>query len=395
MTTHQKNYSYFVSFLTRCFSDKSLIKIVVSNPINKQSELKSIHAKPVVIKEKMQLSFVYHYTTKDITKNYLLDEALELIESLTKQEFRQVDVFTNAGNLFLKFNKKNSITITEKEVTETKKINLNHNKDKTTHLNVSAGNYLFQLGILNQNGQVRPQMQDKFRQINKYVEIIKKVLEDVPLPESFNVLDMGCGKGYLTFALYDYLSVNIKKSFKIIGVEQRPDLVSTCNEIAVRSGFENLSFECGSILDYKKHKANILIALHACDTATDDAIYQGICQHAEIIMVAPCCHKQIRKQLAPTNILKEITKYGIFAERQAEMLTDDIRAMLLELQGYSVKIMEFIPAEHTPKNILLVATKKKNKSIDKTAIETKLNELKKTFGIEYHYLEKLLAKGTE
>lgn len=395
MTTNQKNYSYFISFLTGCFNNKSLIKIVVSNPSNKQNELKSIHAKSVVIKEKMQLSFVYHYTTKDITKNYVLDEALKHIESLTKHEFQQIDVFTNTGNLFLKINKKNEITITEKEVTETKKINLNHNKEKTIHLNVSAGNYLFQLGILNLNGQVRPQMQDKFRQINKYIEIIKNVLEGVVLPESFNVLDMGCGKGYLTFALYDYLSNNTKNIFQIIGVEQRRELVTASNEIAIQSGFEKLSFECGSILDYKKHKANILIALHACDTATDDAIFQGISQKAEIIMVAPCYHKQIRKQMAPANILKEITKYGIFAERQAEMLTDDIRAMLLELQGYAVKIMEFIPAEHTPKNILLVATKKKNKSIDKPAIESKLIELKKTFGIEYHYLEKLLAKGIE
>jgi SAM-dependent methyltransferase len=395
MQDNKNKYSRFSDFLIKNFEALSLQKVVVSNARNKNGDLKNISIKPVAIKGIMQLSFVYHYATKDITKNHELDEALKLIESLTTHEFQQVDVFTNSGDLFLKFNKKNEITITEKKAIGTKEINLNHNKEKVSHLSVNPGNYLFQLGIFNQNGQVRPQMQDKFRQINKYVEIIKNVLGEVQLPESFNVLDMGCGKGYLTFALYDYLSANIKKLFQIIGVEQRQELVTASNEIAIRSGFEKLSFECGTILDYKKHRPNILIALHACDTATDDAIFQGISQKAEIIMVAPCCHKQIRKQLAPTNILKEITKYGIFAERQAEMLTDDIRAMLLELQGYSVKIMEFIPAEHTPKNILLVATKKKNKSIDKTAIETKLNELKKTFGIEYHYLEKLLEKGIE
>ena len=201
---------------------------------------------------------------------------------------------------------------------------------------------------------------------------------------------MGCGKGYLTFALYDYLHNKIKTTATVYGIEMREDLVNKCNSIAESVGYDKLHFKKGTIQDAVLPSIDMLIALHACDTATDDAIYKGIQANAKVIICAPCCHKQIRRQMAPDNELKSITKHGILLERQAEMVTDAIRALLLEANGYKTKVFDFIATEHTPKNVMIVGTKTKDGKVNKAEWLTKVAELKKLFNIEYHYLEKLL-----
>ena len=201
---------------------------------------------------------------------------------------------------------------------------------------------------------------------------------------------MGAGKGYLTFALYDYLTNVLNKPSNIIGVEYRQDLVDLCNKIAQNANFNNLHFEQGTIDNYNTKNIHILIALHACDTATDDAIYKGITNNADLIVVAPCCHKQIRREIEKQkskNELDFITKYGIFLERQAEMVTDGIRGLILEYFGYSTKIFEFITDLHTPKNIMIVGTKKKNSTENKQEILQKIKDAKAYFGIVNHHLE--------
>ena len=200
---------------------------------------------------------------------------------------------------------------------------------------------------------------------------------------------MGAGKGYLTFALYDFLSNTLRKKAQVMGVEVRPDLVQLCNQIAQNAGFEQLNFQQGYIGNFTLPKTDILIALHACDTATDDAIFKGIQAKADLIICAPCCHKQIRKQMNCTTHLQNMLQYGIHKERMAEMVTDTIRALLLEVNGYQTKVFEFISTEHTGKNVMIVG-QKVSKTKDSSHYLEKIEMLKSEFGIEEHYLEKLL-----
>jgi hypothetical protein len=205
---------------------------------------------------------------------------------------------------------------------------------------------------------------------------------------------MGAGKGYLDFALYDYLANVASRPAEIIGVELRDKLVEDGNATAVASGFQGLGFVPGTILDYDATGADAVIALHACDTATDDAIFKGISAGAALIAVAPCCHKQIRRQMEsgkPAEQLNVLLRHGIFLERQAEMVTDTLRALLLELSGYRVKVFEFVSDAHTPKNNLIVAEKDGRAGRDRAAVLKQIAETKAMFGIERHYLEDLLG----
>jgi protein-L-isoaspartate O-methyltransferase len=247
------------------------------------------------------------------------------------------------------------------------------------------------LGITTADGMIKKDMHDKFRQINKYIEIVAGIIKSATLSESISLVDMGSGKGYLTFALYDYIVNTLKINAKITGIELRNELVEKCNMIASKAGFSELSFHTGTIEKVEIPPSDILIALHACDTATDEAIYRGIKSDVKIIICAPCCHKQIRKQINPTNELKEITRHGILEERMAEILTDTFRALILEYYGYKTKVFEFISTEHTPKNVLIVGIKSEEKTIHRNETLEKIKNLKDLFGIEFHYLEKLFG----
>jgi hypothetical protein len=205
---------------------------------------------------------------------------------------------------------------------------------------------------------------------------------------------MGSGKGYLTFALYDHLTATPVRTISVTGVEAREDLVLFCNKTAQKAGFDGLRFVRGTIDSYDAAGADLLIALHACDTATDDAIYKGIRADAKLIIVAPCCHKQIRREMekgAADSSLEPMLRHGIFLERQAEMATDTLRALLLERHGYAVKAFEFISDSHTPKNVMIVAERKKGAAKDIDAVTRRIESFKQLLGIRFHYLETLLA----
>jgi SAM-dependent methyltransferase len=202
-------------------------------------------------------------------------------------------------------------------------------------------------------------MADKHRQIHKFVEILSHLVAETPLPEDrpAEVVDMGCGKGYLTFATHDYLDRVLKRSVRVCGVEARPELVALDNRIAHETDRPKLSFVAGTIQDAALPALDILIALHACDTATDDAIAKGIAANAALIVVSPCCQKELRPQLIAPPILSDALKHGIFQERQAEFVTDALRALLLEWAGYRTKVFEFVSTEHTAKNLMIAAVK--------------------------------------
>ena len=217
------------------------------------------------------------------------------------------------------------------------------------------------------------------------------IIKTAGLPPDFHIADMGSGKGYLTFALNDYLVNSLHLNPEVTGVEIRRELVDRCNEIAQKAGYDRLHFQAGSIDSAEVPDADMLIALHACDTATDDAISRGIRGGASVIICAPCCHKQIRKQMHPVNGLRAISEYGILEERQAEILTDTIRALIMEAFGYRTKVFEFISTEHTPKNVMLAGIRSKGEPTDKDKFLDQVKNLKALFNIHYHQLEKLMG----
>ncbi len=376
-------------------NNKELIKLIISNKRDKKSDLKKVIIKLIELKTELKLSFAYNHNTKDITKNFGINEGIILIQNLLKTDFFNADLFSTNETVQLISNKNNKVKIKTTEPTFKAIPKLNHDRIKKQRIFTQNNIYLQELGIISQNGKIKKDKHDKFRQINKYLETIESLLQESywftsgkPVT-NLRIVDMGSGKGYLTFALYDFLTNSLNLDVEIIGVEFRQELVDKCNVIAKKSGFKNLKFEQGTIEKSEFKRIDILIALHACDTATDDAIYKGITHNSELIIVAPCCQKQIRKQLNLTNEMAAILKFGILKERQAELLTDGIRALILEAYGYKTKVFEFISTEHTPKNVMVTGTKISQKKNNSEILE-KINSIKSFYGIEYHYLEKLL-----
>ena len=266
-------------------SENTLLKITLGSKKNKTSDLKNVFVKLVLIKNTLMLSFVYRYNTNDVTKNYSVAESSAVIQKLMEESFYNVDVYCVAETIYYTSDKNNKEKITTKANTkETKTPTLTHNKEKQRIINADA-HYLKALDITSAEGNVKTAMQHKYKQINRYVEIIEGILKNEKLTDDFSVVDMGSGKGYLTFALYDFLQQQ-NKSVKITGVELRPDLIVKCNNIAKQSNFTNLHFVEGSIQATVLEKVDMLIALHACDTATDDAIIKGIKANATYIICA-------------------------------------------------------------------------------------------------------------
>ena len=392
MSTIQQ-FTDFLEFIETNFKNRVLAKVVLSKKSHKSNELQKINIKQIQIKNEFVLNFTLHYSTKDISKNYNLEESLLEFKNHLPENFLEAYIETTQETAVLKFNKKRIPFFTSKKNNNFKTIDFQHNKTKRRFIDTKNKPYLVQLGITNKSYEIIPSMSDKFRQINKFIEILSHYLEKIQTTDTIQIVDMGSGKGYLTFALYDYISNILQKKVIITGVETQQHLVDFCNTLAKNSDFENLKFEKSNINEYKYNKIDVLISLHACDTATDDTLYAGIVNRAKLIVSSPCCHKQVRKQMQTPLPVQHITKFGILKERQAEILTDTIRALLLEKEGYKTKITEFVSLEFTGKNLLIIGEKQKS-IVNKTEIGAQIDELKKLFGIEYHYLEKLLQSST-
>ncbi|MGB1041840.1 MAG: class I SAM-dependent methyltransferase [Tenacibaculum sp.] len=367
--------------------DANFVKLTLSKPIKKSDGLPNVYVRLVKIKGAEMFQFTYHYTTNDKVKNYTITEAIAELEILLMENFRAATLFTLANDLLIFISKKKKVSYKLNAPSFKNKLPDTHDKPKDRL--ADSGSYLQHLGIMDTNGKVIHKMADKYRQINKYLEIIEGLLKSTKLPKHINIVDMGSGKGYLTFALYDYLVNKKKYNATVTGIELRENLVNYCNDIAAKSNFKGLSFVAQPIQEYDNNKIDILIALHACDTATDDALYKGLSAKAELIICAPCCHKQVRQQVKGKEQESPLLKYGIFKERQFEMVTDTIRALILEKNNYNTKVFEFISNEHTRKNVMLVGTKS-SKKVEVERIDKKISDLKATYQIDAHYLETLI-----
>jgi hypothetical protein len=385
----KNDLAFFFEYFKLSFDKDKFIKLTLSKKRNPKSDLNNVFLKTIELKNQNLLSFTYRNTFSDTTKNFNFENAVIEIDELLKSSFLIANLITTENNIELKINKKNQPKIFVSKSKLTKPTDKKHDISKNRKLDITK-KYFFHLGITTSEGVLIKSMSDKYRQIEKYVEIFENVLKQSGLHNEISIIDMGAGKGYLTFALYDYLVNTLKINAKITGVETQEKLVEFCNNIAETENFKNLKFERGNIDNFKQQNINVLIALHACDTATDDAIYKGIKANADIIIAAPCCHKQIRKQIADKNILSRITKHGILLERQAELITDGLRALILEANGYKTNVFEFISSEHTGKNIMITAIK--SDKLKAANIISEIEKIKEYFGIEYHYLENLLEE---
>jgi SAM-dependent methyltransferase len=382
-----REFELFFEDLAPCFLDASLIKVTFSKPKDKKGDLSNVYVRPVQLKGGLEFQFLFRYKTKDITKNYHAEESISRCRELSG-DFSAIHVHTLNKELSLLTSKKGKISFNSKSLKTKDSLSIKgHDHKKKSYLDLDLP-FFKALGISDDGGDLIPKMADKFKQINKYLEIFDGLIKNTKLPSKPNIVDMGSGKGYLTFALYAYL---LKLGYKpqVWGVELRKELVDFCNLTAANCGYDGLRFIEERIENFKAEQIDILIALHACDTATDDALYTAIENHAKLVVCAPCCHKQVRQQVKGKTLENPLLKFGIFKERAYEMVTDTLRALLLEEEGYKTKVFEFVSNEHTRKNIMLVA-EKSHKKPQKDKIQSKIESIKEEFQIDYQYLEKKL-----
>lgn len=385
----QENVQKFIENFAESLERKIFVKLTLGNYKGADAHLQKILIRLIEAKKGARLFFLYRSDTRDSVKNYDFATGIKIVSELLGKEFFAGHLFTTENDLQLEVGKKNA-RLSIGKPTFTAHPLTGHNREKRFLIDPQSF-YLQALGIVNDAGEIRAKQADKWRQINKFVEIVGNLFENSVLKDKqeIEIVDMGSGKGYLTFAVYDYFTNVRKMRAKVTGIETRDELVALCNDVARSSGFESLNFEKGFINDFAIENTNILIALHACDTATDDAIFKGIRANASLIIAAPCCHKEIRPQIKAPEMLKNVLKHGSLLEREAETLTDGLRALLLEQCGYATKVFEFIASEHTPKNNMVVGTKR-GKPIDVEHISRQIHELKNFYGISEQRLEKLL-----
>ena len=383
-----ENLSIYLNRVREAAEQNTLVKMTLSKPADKHDELRNIYVKPVLIKDKRLFAFTYHYERRDEVKNYDKTQMLDILCDMLPSRFLNAVLFTVNEDITLLVSSKGKASLQTKRVQENREQNLDHDKQKNRLIN-PANPWWYQLGLTTREGKITADMQHKFKQIYKYAEIVESLVKPMNFSGTVHIADMGAGKGYLTFALHELLTQRLNMDVDIKGVEIRPDLVLKINEIIKSNHIKGLEFVESSIEAYHPEKLDVLIALHACNTATDDAIASGIKAGAELIVCAPCCHKQIRQEMERSGKVDAITRYGIFLERQAVMITDTIRALILEYYGYKTQVMEFIEMEHTPKNVLLVG-KKTSKEGKKEEILRQIADLKSQYGIQKHYLESLL-----
>lgn len=385
-----ENIEKFVEAFDKSLNDKIFVKMTLGNYRGTDAHLQKLLIRLVETKKGARLFFLYRQDTRDTAKNFEFAEGVARVKEFIGTDFFSGHLFTLNNDFQLDIGKKGKSRLNVAKPTFTTQPETAHNREKQMLVNQNAF-YLKALGITTDKGEIRDKQQDKWRQINRFVETLGSLIDKSPLADrtELNIVDMGAGKGYLTFAAYDYFTNTRKLNVKMIGVDTKSELVGLCNDIAKASEFENLNFVHGWIGDYGLGETDVLIALHACNTATDDAIFKGIQADVELIVVAPCCHQEIRPQMRAPEFLSGIFRHGVMLEREAETITDGLRSLLMEKSGYSTKLFEFISTEHTPKNNMLVGVKHW-KTVDVENLDAQIQQIKEFYEIKEQRLEKLL-----
>ena len=380
-----------IALLDAALRSGAFAKLVLAKPRGAASDLVRVTARPVVLKGEACLSFVHTHKTRDITKNLAPADALRQVRDLLATTFSHAHLFTATEEVQLLISKKGKATLLRGAATHSA-APAAHDREKYRFLDLDRA-FLTELGVTNAQHQLIPAMARKWKQINKFIEVLDHALAETSLKTAaaLDVIDFGSGKGYLTFAMHDHLRHTLGLPARVAGVELRADMVDLCNGAVERLALEGLRFEQGDVQTVVPPKIDVMIALHACDTATDFAIHTGVRAGAQIIMCSPCCHKELRPQLLSPHPLRPILKHGVHLGQQAEMLTDGLRAMLLDACGYETQVFEFVALEHTNKNKMILAVKRAS-SPPADAVWQQIDEIKGFYGIRDQCLERLLRQ---
>lgn len=390
----------------------NFVRLVLSAPVSPDTGPKKILGRAVKLKGTMRLSLTLRFPTRDETKNLPVGETETWLRGELNHNFRSALLCTTARDWQFIAGANGAARLIDHKPSSKAAPSREHDRKRAGLLDASARDWLQGLGILDRDGRLRASMADKHRQVNRYLEIFSHLARecgwarppgfdaanpaptvDATTPDrkpALEFADMGCGKGYLTFGLWHLFHRVWKQPVNVIGVETRTELVAATNKLARQIRADGLEFRAGTIESAKLPRVDALIALHACDTATDDAIKRGIELGAKLIVVAPCCHQELRPQLGRPAPLAPVLMHGIMAERLAEWVTDGLRALHLEWAGYRTKVMEFVTGEHTPKNLMIAAVRERESFSDESVLR-RIRELKAFFGIEHHALDSLLV----
>ncbi len=349
------------------FEENKFIYGIFTTPKNKSDNpYNKITIRPINIKNKNIIQFEKFTDKLAFHENYSYDEAKDEIINLIIDGYKNINLFTSDADYQIIVSKKGSIKVSEKQ--PSKKLSIEeHNKKKQYIINENEPcDFLELLGVMNKQGQVYTKRYDKFKQINKFLEIVDDSLKGKTIKDDFMIIDFGCGKAYLTFALYYYFYYIKNVKVKIIGLDLKEEVINYCNEVSKKLNYYNLEFIYGDIQNFQyTNKIDMIVTLHACNTATDAALVKAIKWNTDIILSVPCCQHEFYDKIANTD-LEPMLKHGLIKERVSSLVTDSLRGLFLETKGYKVQLMEFIAMEHTPKNILIRAVKtgKANKNAE-------------------------------
>lgn len=370
-----------------------LIQINMSNT-RQEERASKVKIRPVLIGGQLLFQETLYRGAQVFHANYAAPEMQQKILEYLQQLFKQAQMVSKQMEATVLVSKKGKMTLKKKMVQQQGKEQvLAHNRTKQYILQDGKPvDFLVGLGVQSPEGKVTKAKYDKFRQINRYLEFIEDVLHKLPKDRTIRIIDFGCGKSYLTFAMYYYLHVLQGRDIQVTGLDLKKDVIDHCNKLAEQLGYDKLHFEHGDIASYTGADAvDMVVTLHACDTATDYAIAKAIGWNARVIMVVPCCQHEVNKQIH-NQLLKPVLKYGLIKERVSALLTDAMRANLMEQAGYDTQILEFIDMEHTPKNLLIRAVRAEG--MRSRGNSSDIRELTEQLQVELT-LQKLLKENEE
>ena len=376
----------FLQLLGDSVAAGTFLKLTLGSYRGSDPTLHQLHVRPVVLRAGPRLSFVWRHAAQDVTKNHPAAEALAELAALIGGDFGSAHLFTVTQDAQLDSDGEGPPRIRIMAHPPAAAPDPAHDRKKSRRV-PPGSRWLNLLGVTTDSGAAREGMAGKYKQINRFIELLEPLITAARLPDDRPVeaADMGCGKGYLTFATWQYLHDALGRAVHVRGIEQRPELVDLCNRTARDCGCDGLEFVTGTIAGATLEHLDLLVALHACDTATDDAIAHGVAVGAALIVVAPCCHKELSPQLTAPPVLAPALRHGIFHERQAEFVTDGLRCLLLEWAGYEVRAFEFVSTEHTAKNLMIAAVRRPGPA-DKTAAAGEVRDFAAFYGIRRQHL---------
>lgn len=344
--------------------NRDLLQIILSNTRNAERAVKA-KIRPVLIKDELMFQETLYRGTQVFHSNFSAREMAERLTEYMAELFRQAEFQCEKETVIVLVSKNGTVTVKRKKLKDMQekdkpKRDLSHNRTKKYILQDGEPvDFLIGLGVQTPDGRIAKARYDKFRQINRYLEFIEDVLEELPSDRTIRIIDFGCGKSYLTFAMYYYLHTLQGRKIQVTGLDLKTDVIRHCNELAEKLHYDGLHFEQGDIKNYEGADAvDMVVSLHACDKATDYAPEKAVKWGADVIMAVPCCQHELNNQIH-CEILAPVLKYGLIKERMSALITDALRANLLEQQGYDTQILEFIDMEHTPKNLLIRAVKRR------------------------------------